>query len=281
MKNISLCILILGLLASPVFAGFNEYKTTYDIYSGSVLVELIIGLEKPENFIEIEIPMDAEAVEVRGHDFEIINADNKNKLAIRNPANIINLKYITSAFLEKSNKDQFFILNIKDEKEITLKLPEKAVLKYRLDSLEQPIFPRTDKVSTDGKRIIIMWDESDLTETDSILVIYNQEDKINLSLWLFLALAFVFVLILSRFLLNRFYKKGKERNEITRNLFDEEKKIISALLNEKNKEMWQKQLEIKTGITKVRLSRKIRNLEQKGLIEKVPYGNTNKIRIKD
>ncbi len=63
-------------------------------------------------------------------------------------------------------------------------------------------------------------------------------------------------------------------------MFEDEKLIVRILLIEKTRELWQKQLEQKTGLNKVKLSRKLRSLEAKGLIEKIPYGNTNKIRLK-
>jgi len=70
------------------------------------------------------------------------------------------------------------------------------------------------------------------------------------------------------------------KKELTRNLFEDEKLVVETLLAADKHELWQKQLELRTKIPKVRLSRKLRSLEAKGLIEKVPYGNTNHIRLK-
>jgi len=43
--------------------------------------------------------------------------------------------------------------------------------------------------------------------------------------------------------------------------------------------MWQKQLQLKTGFSKAKLSRVIRNLESRSLVKKIPFGNANKIRL--
>ncbi len=259
----------------PVSGQIKEYQAVYDIYSNDILVELNIILDEHQKTLEINIPKDAEAIEVDKFKFEVVKLDNKNKLIIQDPINSVNIKYITSSFIDKSKEDRFFILSLNQEKEVTLKLPEKAVLKYSLNSLEQSVFPKTNNISTDGKRIIINWKENDLKQSSSILVIYNQKESFNFLFWLALGLIFILLFIFFKYF--RYYKKEPD---ITRNLLDEEKKIISALLKEKNKELWQKQLELKTGISKVRLSRKLRNLEEKGLIEKTPYGNTNKVKIK-
>ena len=275
MKNIYFSILILLILAMPVFG--QKYNSNYEIYSNKILVELDIFLEEPKNTLEIDVPKDAKAIEVKNFSFDIADLDNKNRLVIKNPDKLIKIKYITGSFLEKSGGDNFFILDLEKETEIMLKLPEKAVLKYSLDSLEQSIFPKTNNVFTDGKRIIINWDKNSLNEANSILVIYNEENDTNFLFWLILILVLAGLFFIYKYKKKIFHKSEKT---MTTNLFEEEKQIISILLKENNNELWQKQLELKSGISKVRLSRKLRNLEQKGLIEKIPYGNTNKIRLK-
>ena len=47
----------------------------------------------------------------------------------------------------------------------------------------------------------------------------------------------------------------------------------------RNLEAWTKEILKEIGISKVKLSRKIRSLEKKELIKKVPYGNENKIKL--
>jgi uncharacterized membrane protein len=70
-----------------------------------------------------------------------------------------------------------------------------------------------------------------------------------------------------------------KKGELTRNLFEEEKKIVEYLVSRKNGESWTKEVARDLNIPKVRLSRKLRNLEQKGLIKRTPYGNENRIKL--
>ena len=63
-------------------------------------------------------------------------------------------------------------------------------------------------------------------------------------------------------------------------MFKDEKKIIELLLKKKDHSSWTKNLVKESGLTKVKLSRTLRKLEEKNLIEKMPYGNENLIKLK-
>jgi uncharacterized membrane protein len=73
--------------------------------------------------------------------------------------------------------------------------------------------------------------------------------------------------------------KEKESNDYNY-LLDTEKKIIDELKKANRNELWQKQIQSSTEFSKAKVSRLIRNLEARGLIIKIPFGNTNKIRLK-
>ena len=73
-------------------------------------------------------------------------------------------------------------------------------------------------------------------------------------------------------------ESSKTISDITLNLYEDEKSIVRTLQSLRG-EAWQKELQIKTGLSKVKLSRRLRALEEKGVVEKVPYGNTNRIRL--
>ena len=73
--------------------------------------------------------------------------------------------------------------------------------------------------------------------------------------------------------------KEKKKKDVTRNLFGEEKKIIEYLIEKKGHSCWTKELSKELDISKVRLSRKLRNLQEKELISKEPHGNENRITL--
>jgi uncharacterized membrane protein len=268
---------------------FESYSANYNIISDTAIVE--IDIEFKENITEfsIHLPYDANGIEVPNHEFIIKDFKTHKHLTIKSKAfEKITIKFISSITIEKAKND-FFILDLSDieseELSITLKLPEQATLKYSLDSARTSIIPKTNKITTDGKQIQIQWNEDDLSTEKSILVIYT-DNKSQTKQKLIFGIGLLLLMIIS-FLIYYFYKAktnsktSKNDNSITKNLFEEEKLLVNILLKAKNQELWQKQLEIKSKLSAVKLTRKLRNLEEKEIIEKIPYGNSNKIRLKN
>ncbi len=70
----------------------------------------------------------------------------------------------------------------------------------------------------------------------------------------------------------------KQVHDMLRILPADERKIIEVLLKEKKIE--QMYLVAESGLSKVKVSRLLAKLEQRGVIEKKPLGNTNLIKLK-
>lgn len=137
------------------------------------------------------------------------------------------------------------------------------------------INPKPDNIYSDGRRIILFWEEKNLNEKFEVSVFIKRLAQPVTKVVL------LSILILAIFSLVSFYliKKRKKEAQETRMpvLLEKERKIVEALQKAKNHELWQKQLQIETGLSKARLSRTLRDLEARGIIKKEPVGNTNKI----
>jgi len=176
------------------------------------------------------------------------------------------IKYVSSSLIEKTSQEYFFIVKEKLHKDSLIKviLPESSVIEE-----DFILFPKNYSFSTNGKNIIIEWKNPGEKE---ILIQYSFPNKVNLLFYLLIGL--VVLLFIFYFY---FFKKSQKKEKYTQNLFKEEKKIMKYLLTKK--ECWTKEISRDLNIPKVRLSRKIRKLEEKGLIKKIPYGNENKIKL--
>ncbi|MBS3124084.1 hypothetical protein J4437_05635 [Candidatus Woesearchaeota archaeon] len=310
--KLSLILWMLSFLLFLVFAStqtlalnhlpeIESYKAIYTIISDKVIVEENIKLSAVSKNITIAIPEDAAALEVENVEFEVEEFKDYKLLMINKKLNTsFTIKYITESLIEETDNNYFILdLGNLEAPEIIVKLilPESATLKYPLSSPQPSIFPATKKITTDGKSINIYWDEVDLEESKTLMVMYKEE---NSEVYAYVVLVIFLLIIIGASLIlllqikSKITKKEEKtiennkeshstekiKEDLTRNLFEEERAIIETLYEAENHELWQKQIVLKTGISKVKLSRKIRNLEAKGLIEKIPFGNTNKIRLK-
>ncbi|MFB6216542.1 MAG: helix-turn-helix transcriptional regulator, partial [Candidatus Aenigmatarchaeota archaeon] len=61
---------------------------------------------------------------------------------------------------------------------------------------------------------------------------------------------------------------------------DREKEVIEALSDADESTMWQKSLQRETGSTKSKLSRTLKKMEERGLVEKIQHGTSNKVRLR-
>ncbi len=280
MKRLLGVVLLLVVMSGSVFAAdVQSYNAVYQIAEGIALVQAQLSFTDSVTAYDLILPGDASDIDIEGKYYSLVPTGNAVVALIRDePFSELSVTYKTSSVVEETS-DGYFILPTKElpgeQKSIKLELPEGVPLRYALNSERQSVYPQGAMVGTDGRKIEISWSDELLKDDPAILVIYDVE---NFG-WYYVAggVALLFVAGYLLFVLKR--KKGS-KSDYTKNLFEEEKDVVQILLKAPDHELWQKELQRKAGITKVKLSRKIRSLEQKGLIEKIPYGNTNKIRLR-
>tara|TARA_Y100000034_G_scaffold136728_1_gene215263 strand:+ start:576 stop:1352 length:777 start_codon:yes stop_codon:yes gene_type:complete len=251
----------------------SNIQADYEIIDNKAFVR--VSANSVENF-EFEIPYDYRDLEINS-EYIIEGKDLSSKLIISS-AKDLTISYNAESYIDKSGRKYFFVLRnpLDNDIDVKLSLPEGAVLD---DSIG--ISPSSGEISSDGRKIIINWSEFN---DGQILVSYEFLDDNTLYYLLIGVLAII--LIVSYLWRNK--KRPKEdldgegnigEKDLLRNLFEDEKKIVRYLLDRENNESWTKEIIRELGISKVKLSRKVRSLEQKGLIKKIPYGNENIIRL--
>ena len=154
------------------------------------------------------------------------------------------------------------------------------------------VSPEPDNLYSDGQRIILNWQKEQLDEKFEVSVISEQPDEPPNVFEIILVFLLVVIILFLFFYFKKKIKtkqkkvkvskkKKKSKTEILEEyLVESEKKVINELRNADKKELWQKQLQLKTEFSKAKLSRVIRNLEARNIIQKIPFGNTNKIKLK-
>lgn len=206
--------------------------------------EVFAQIEYEQNeFLLIDLPFDARIIE---------NTKNGK------------ISFLSKSLLEKSRKENFFINRnrIHKNSHIIIILPKGASI-----SDEHFLFPSNYELETNGENIIVEFQNASENE---VLIPYKEKAKFN----------FLFVsIVLVSFLVLFFYEKFSKRNlKYTQNLYRDEKKIMDFLI--KKKTCWTKDIAKELNLSRVKLCRKLRSLEQRGLIEKEPFGNENRIKLK-
>ncbi len=142
----------------------------------------------------------------------------------------------------------------------TAKIPSGYVIKdYR---------PGDSKLTTDGQRMKVSWKGSDVTGKVFSIKYERSEPE---SIWLLIA---VFLGMMVIYLYFHYQKKSRE--DFLRGFREDERKVINYL--EEHKECKQSDMRDDLGLSKVKVSRIVKKLEEKDLVEKETHGRTNMLK---
>ncbi|MFW5846757.1 MAG: helix-turn-helix transcriptional regulator [Nanoarchaeota archaeon] len=275
-------LMLFIVIQSPLI--ISQVDIDYYIIQNKVLVELNVNNSQG---IELEIPINSriDDTNLEKSEYQIIEKDNKKIIKFNEKENFY-FKYITGFYIEETLKINYFQVKnpLNKKSNVTLYLSEGFNLNRK-----GILFPQPEEITSDGKRIILKWNNF---EEEQIIVAYNKISSQDVFIYYVVALIIFLIFIIYFFQIQKYKKqikkiqtrkkreRKKQEREITKNLVKDEKRIIEYLLDKKNKESWTKEIVKDLGIGKVKLTRKLRNLEEKGLIKKIPYGNENKIILK-
>jgi len=224
----------------------------YEIVGSEVLTEMQLDAGPKV----VSIPSDARLIET---DLGFIFEDVGIRKILTTDATSIS--FASDSYIDSGSDASFFISRnpLEVPVKVVLFLPEGATLDE--DALA---FPGEYALSTNGQNIIVTWDAVE----EEMLIEYSLPS--GTSIWWYALLAAV-ILVLAWF----FFGKTQSKKNLTTNLFGDEKRIVKYLSGKKKKSSWTKSIVGDLEISKVTLSRKLRSLEGKGLIKKVPHGNSN------
>ncbi len=137
-------------------------------------------------------------------------------------------------------------------------------------SAEPSISPLPSSISSDGRRIFLDWKFGDVEEATTFLFYEGDEDSF---IWLFVLLIFVSAGATIGFLVH----KRKSWGSIKGVLSKDENLVLDMISRNVSK---QKDIARNLGFSKSKMSKVVRKLEEKGLVERTPYFKTNILKIK-
>lgn len=215
-----------------------------------------------------------------------------DKIVIKEIINNRSLEaYVDLGLLDRSSNILYFVKRINFNQDYT-----QVQVKLNLDKgviiNKEMIFPTGYDIETDGQTISIVWNLKNVILGQDFAIFVTMEDTKNNYNILYWILSLIVIIFIAFFIYKKLEKKEKikilnvksnekkKENEDYNYLLDTEKKVIEELKKADRNEMWQKQIQNITGYSKAKVSRLVRNLESRNLVKKIPFGNTNKIRLK-
>ncbi|ALV62598.1 hypothetical protein ADU37_CDS08990 [Thermococcus sp. 2319x1] len=138
-----------------------------------------------------------------------------------------------------------------------------------------PIVPSPDKVESTGNALILEWKKTEVRPEEEFYFIVGFSGEVTNQFPLAMFLATIFIAFLGGFLAGTLYR-GKEKTLI--DLRSDEEKVLEVL---KEGPLYQSDLVKRLGFSKAKVSLLLRDMEKKGLIERVKEGRTYLVRLKE
>ena len=181
------------------------------------------------------------------------------------------ISFLSKSLVEKIGNTNVFSFKFFPTENANLKvffpLPKGNII----SEIDPAISPEPTEITTDGRTIVIKWDLKSLNEPVNFIILYEGENKNNILIIVLILLTIVLV----GALLYKITKHKTTKTTISKTLNQDERMIID-LLNE-DETRTQKVLVKLTGFSKAKMSKIIRRLEEKEVVEKKPHMTTNKL----
>jgi len=193
-------------------------------------------------------------------------------------------KFKWEGLVEKRGNISFFSMDIPilwntEQVSVIIRLPDKTLL---AEKALLPVSPSGFNIGTDGRRILVSWSFKDKNPGDVIPIRLYYEPLSPGFIDEDLVYILIFVLILIVIVGASFiFRKVSKKSELVLSVLNESERIIVDIIRkEKEKKIDQRRIVNLSGFSKAKVSRIIRNLEERGIVESERMGRRNKITLK-
>ncbi len=192
----------------------------------------------------------------------------------------LDLRFDTSDFVKSLDTKKLFSLDLSLNQHISqssaiVKLPEGYALTNT--SAVSAIYPPTDSILSDGRRIIVNWNLENITTDQSfkLQVLYEPVQEQSIMVFIFIIVLALMFGVLGFFL----YRRVKKPKDVILSVLDDfERRVIETITNAGG-ELNQRKVVIETNLSKAKVSRVVKRLQERGLIEVKRLGRTNKLKL--
>lgn len=288
---VSALVAIVSLFSfmSIAFAAIQFYGADIDLSAdGNAKIKLTVTFQQPEKQFQLAIfgyinnliassnagPVDCN---VKTGAASIIDC----KMNLTQEKRELKLEFETRDFVKNVDSKNIFSLDLSlsqpmDQATSIVKLPEGFALTNT--SLIPAISPPTSNIVSDGRRIIVNWNAANLTagQPFKFQVLYEPlRSQFPIGLMVVGVLSLLTISGIGIF----FYTRMKKPKEVILSVLDDfERRVIEVITNAGG-EINQKKVVQETNLSKAKVSRVVRKLQERGLIEVTRLGRTNKLKL--
>lgn len=289
-RFVCLLIVFLFLISLASAQGIKEFKTNIDIFEdGKAKIEL--NFIFTENVIQIDLPFPGYISEIETTEGECFIVKEIQQILRCKPTyqffpkdENITINFFVNGLVTQQNSVNLFSLDLPilwraENVNILLKLPPGAAVS---DDIIIPVSPSEKEIGSDGRRIFLKWEFKNKNPDDIIpLRIYYEpiNPPITNRFQLGWIISLLIVLIIIGSLI--YWQIGKKRSELVLSVLNEAERIIVEIIrNQAEEKVDQRKIVDLSGFSKAKVSRIIRSLEERGIVESERIGRRNKIKLK-
>ncbi len=258
----------------------------------SVYNEITLKFDTPINHLDYQLGFRAYNLTATS-DFDSVDCEIIDKgrtsdiscdfIGMTKEKNMLKLSFSTKDSVKKvDGKYQFSInygISIPVKRMFALiRLPENGILAE--EPANASYLPEDGGILTDGKHIMVYWERLDLNPDEGLQfsVMYNM--PVVLSSFLIVILTFIVIIVMVGLVV--YIKRGTRKpEEIVSSVLNKDEKTIVDLLNRHGGNAVQKILVRETDFSKAKVSRLVKNLKERGVIEIEPVsGRENRVILK-
>ncbi len=271
---------------------FDSYSVSVDIENGNAYYdyEIVAFFDEAETAYEFLFTADTRNVEVSLNDVPV-HCDVSHAVGSSTVSCDMSEALYGKNYIHVSYDSRYPLFGIEDMvmfhdsfsffgdamlSRLSVRLPMGYVLPEKSDYF---ITPAPGSIYSDGRRHILMWEYENVSDLE-VSVMFEQSPG---GAWQSLPVFFLSFLILLFLAYNTRSYLGRKKKEKTKcivysHLLESEAAVVGALQANLGV-LKQKELQNITSFSKAKLSRVISNLESRGIVRKMPWGNSNKISL--
>lgn len=194
----------------------------------------------------------------------------------------VQIYYETNDFVKTSNNRYFFDSDFSINENITklsmtIKIPEGSVLVE--DNIPNRLsFPQFATTVSDGRRIIVLWSMDNVPQTTELRfqVLYEKASQSAfLSFWPYIIIGVVIIAGAVYFV----FRYSRRTEKLVLSVLDEYERKVVDIINSAGGEANQKKIVQETNLSKAKVSRVVKSLVDRGVVEIERIGRTNKVKL--